>query len=329
MSAPSSLVKPNGLAAASPRGVFSIDLEDFAQLTCRDATGVVPGPSPELDGQMDALLGLLAEHGVRGTFFTLGMLAEHRPDVVKRVCAAGHEIASHGSEHIQAFRQSREQFTRDVGDSVKRLSDLSGTAVLGYRAPIFSIVRENIWALDVLAALGLQYDSSVFPMRTDRYGIAGFDPLPRVYALPEGGRLTEIPLVVWNVAGGRLPVAGGGYLRLMPAFAMRSAVRAVAGSGQVFTLYLHPYEFDPRPLDVARSFPPERSMPGWKRGLLNFKWNLRRGTIIDKVRWMCRNMRLTTYAELARETAARESPIDLAAALDASARPAGEGKKPA
>jgi polysaccharide deacetylase family protein (PEP-CTERM system associated) len=288
--------------------VFSIDLEDFSQLTCRDATGVVPPASPELDRQMDVLLGLLAEHGVRGTFFTLGMLAEHRPDIVKRVHAAGHEIASHGSAHFQVFRQSRAAFRRDVGDSLRRLEDLTGARVLGYRAPIFSIVRENLWALDVLAELGLEYDSSIFPVRTDRYGIDGFDPRPGVYELPEGGRLTEIPLAVWERGRRRYPVAGGGYLRLMPAFVMRSVAHAIGRAGRSFTLYLHPYEFDPGRLDVGRSFPPDRQLAPLKRRLLNFKWNLRRASIVQKVRALCRMMRFTTYAELARVTVASVAP---------------------
>jgi polysaccharide deacetylase family protein (PEP-CTERM system associated) len=295
-------------------GVFSIDLEDFSQLTCRDATGVVPPPSPELDRQMDVLLELLSEEGVRGTFFTLGMLAEHRPDIVRRVHAAGHEIASHGTQHIQAFRQSRQEFKQDVDDSLRRLTDLIGEPVRGYRAPIFSITSENLWALDVLAELGVEYDSSIFPMRTRRYGIDGFDPRPRVYTLPEGGRLTEIPLVTWERGGRHYPVAGGGYLRLLPARVIEWAVGDIRRSGQCFTLYLHPYEFDPGRLDVARSFAPDRPMPRLRRGLLNWKWNLGRASIVPKVRRMCRMMTFATYGELARATSEREAPRPLARA---------------
>lgn len=299
------------------RGVFSIDLEDFAQLTCRDATGIVPRASAELDRQMDTLLGVLDECGVRGTFFALGMLAAQRPDIVRRVHAAGHEIGTHGTQHIQAFRQSRDEFRRDVAESVQRLADLTSERIAGYRAPIFSIVRENLWALDVLAELGLTYDSSIFPMRTGRYGIDGFDPRPGVYDLPEGGRLTEIPLVFWQPGGRRVPVAGGGYLRLLPQFVLRWALDALDRTGQAFTLYLHPYEFDPGPLDVARSFPPDRRMSPLRRAALNFKWNLRRGSIVQKVRWLCHMMSFTTYGALAQQTAAQVAPRPLRDALAA------------
>ncbi len=299
-------------AAPSPRaGVFSIDLEDFAQLSCFYRTGAVPDVSADIDRQMDAVLATLAEHDVRATFFVLAMVASRRPDIVRRVHEAGHEVATHGSGHVQAFRQSRAEFKADVGDSIKILEDIIGEPVLGYRAPIFSIGRENLWALDVLAELGLVYDSSIFPVRLSRYGIDGFDPLPRPYALPEGGRLVEIPLLVVQYGRRRYPVAGGGYLRLMPQMLLRKVVDIVGRAGQQFTLYLHPYEFDPERLDVARSIPRERRIPAVKRALLNAKRNLWRKSIIKKVRWLCRNVRFTTYAELARQVASQQEPRSL------------------
>ncbi len=290
---------PVAVAAPACAGAFSIDLEDFSQLTCRDATGITPDCSPDIDRQVDAILSILSEHGVRGTFFSLGMLGSRRPDIIRRIQRCGHEMASHGTAHVAASRQSRAEFKADVEDSLKLLADITGERVLGYRAPAFSIGRANLWALDVLAELGLMYDSSVFPMRMRRYGIDGFDPSPRHYSLPEGGRLVEIPLLPWRRGSRNVPVAGGGYLRLMPRRTLRSAVESFGRAGQCYTLYLHPYEFDPRPLDVARSFPSDRPMPALKRGLLNAKWNLRRSTIVDKVRRLCRNVRFGTYADLA------------------------------
>lgn len=288
-------------------GAFSIDLEDFSQLTCRDATGYLPECSSEIDAQVAVVLGLLAESGVRGTFFSLGMLAKRRPDIVTQIHSAGHEIATHGSEHRPASAQTRAQFTTDVGDSIKLLQDITGAPVLGYRAPAFSIGRDNLWALDVLAELGLAYDSSIFPMRMRRYGIAGFDPRPRHYRLPEGGRIVEVPLSPWRVGGRDVPVAGGGYLRLMPAWLMRSAVGGLRAQARCLTFYLHPYEFDPRPLDVARSFPPHLRMSAPRRLVLNAKWNLRRKSIVTKVRWLCRHVRFLTYAELAQRIQAESS----------------------
>jgi len=290
--------------------VFSIDLEDFAQLVCWSVAGTIPDVTRDLDRQMDTVLSLLEEHKLRGTFFVLGMVASRRPDIVRRVHAAGHEIATHGTNHVQAFRQTRAEFKADVGDSVKLLSDLTGRPVLGYRAPQFSIVRANLWALDLLAELGLQYDSSIFPMRLPRYGIDGFDPLPQVYQLAGGGRIVEIPLSILQRAGRRLPIAGGGYLRLMPQFVLRRAVKAMGRAGQTFTLYLHPYEFDPQPLDVGRTLSSEH-MPALRRALLNAKWNLRRRSIIAKVHWMCRNMRFTTYTHLAQHVLATQQPRPL------------------
>jgi polysaccharide deacetylase family protein (PEP-CTERM system associated) len=293
-------------AESRPCGAFSIDLEDFSQLICKYRTNTIPDVSVDVDRQLDVVLSLLAEYRISGTFFVLGLVAARRPDLVRKVQDAGHEIATHGTNHVQAFRQGRDEFKRDVGGSIKVLEDITGQPVLGYRAPQFSIVRENLWALDVLAELGLQYDSSIFPMRLKRYGIASFDPQPRRYRLPEGGRLVEIPMHVARRGGRSFPVAGGGYLRLMPAFVLRRVVAAARASGRCFTLYLHPYEFDPFPLDVGRSMPPDQPIRFPQRTLLNAKWNLRRRSILKKARWMCANIAFATYAQLAKQVEASQ-----------------------
>ncbi|HEY3244729.1 MAG TPA: DUF3473 domain-containing protein [Phycisphaerae bacterium] len=306
---------PTTSTSASADGVFSIDLEDFSQLTCRDATGYLPECSADLDRQIDVILKLLAEHGISGTFFSLGMLASRRPDIIRHIHQAGHEIASHGSQHRKASTQTRAEFAADVGESLKLLQDIIQAPVLGYRAPVFSIVRDNLWALEVLAELGIVYDSSIFPMRLRRYGIAGFDPMPRRYALPAGQSIVEIPLVSWQVGRRHLPIAGGGYLRLMPQWFMRTAIDALRAQQRWLTFYLHPYEFDPQPLDVARSFPEHLRMPAAKRFALNAKWNLRRRSIVPKVQWLCRHVRFLTYGELARRVQSEQTcrPLPLPA----------------
>ena len=179
------------------------------------------------------------------------------------------------------------------------MSDIIGGPVFGFRAPIFSITRKNLYLLDVLADLGLEYDSSIFPKAMPRYGIDGFNPEPRNYSLPEGGRIVELPLTVVPWCGRDWPVAGGGYVRLMPRFMLNPMIKRLGKIGRPYIFYTHPYEFDPRPIDIASNFPDGRLFPEWKRFVLNFKWNLFRGTFRDKTRHLLKSLSFSTCKEIA------------------------------
>lgn len=223
--------------------VISIDVEDWPQSTWDRNL-----PITERAAQNTRrLLQLLGEENVRATMFILGKFAERFPDVVKEIQADGHEIACHGHGHLEVFRQSPDEFLDDIRRSKDLLEQITGKPVKGYRAPDFSIVRETLWALDMLVAAGFEYDSSIVPARLPRYGIAGWPVVPVRAQLSSGSSILEAPLPTLRVLGRNWPVGGGGYHRLLPGVASRYCARKVMMEVP-FVFYCHPYEFDVREL---------------------------------------------------------------------------------
>lgn len=228
---------------------FSIDVEDYFQVAA--LAPVVPRDSwstweYRAERNTEVILNLLAERGTRGTFFILGWCAERSPALVKRIAAAGHEIACHGYSHQLIYTQTEQVFREETRRSKQFLEDTIGTAVTGYRAASFSITRQSLWALDVLIDAGFEYDSSVFPIRHDRYGIPGAARDPGVITAPSGRTLVEFPMSAASFFGVRVPVSGGGYFRLLPYAVTRAGLKQInEQTGQPFTFYLHPWEVDP------------------------------------------------------------------------------------
>jgi len=218
--------------------VISIDVEDWPQSTW-DHT--LPITNRAVDNTR-RVLRLLRETKVRATMFVLGKLAERFPQVVKEIQADGHEVACHGHEHLEIGRQSLEEFLADVRRSKDLLEQIIGMPVKGYRAPDFSIVQDTLWALDVLAEAGFEYDSSIVPAQLPRYGIAGWPSHP-VRVRRQGASILEAPLATFRALGRNLPVGGGGYHRLLPGIASRYFARKVMTVAP-FVFYCHPYEFD-------------------------------------------------------------------------------------
>lgn len=202
-------------------------------------------PSRVVDNTL-RLLDLFGRHDVKATFFVLGWVAERHVGLVRRVADAGHEIASHGYSHRLIYTQAPEQFREETVRARSILQDASGQGVVGHRAASFSITRRSLWALDVLADVGFSYDSSIFPVVHDRYGILG---APRgFYRLqtPGGAELTEAPPSTVAIGGMVLPVAGGGYFRLYPLAITRWAIRRLNRRDCMpAVVYLHPWEVDP------------------------------------------------------------------------------------
>jgi len=231
------------------RHILSIDVEEYFHVQAASEAGVDAedwaGLEHRLPASVDRLLALLDETDTIATFFVLGWVARHEPALVRRVVEAGHEIASHSMGHRMLASMTAEAFRQDLRDSRHLLQDLSGQAVVGYRAPTFSITRESVWALDVLAEEGFDYDASIFPVRHDRYGIVGAPRWPHVATGPAGGRIVELPPLTGRMLGINVPVGGGGYLRLLPTWLVRLAIAAAARAGQPAVLYLHPWELDP------------------------------------------------------------------------------------
>ena len=220
--------------------VCTVDVEDWAQSTLDTNL-----PITERAGlQVEHLLDLLAEENVKVTCFILGKFAEKFPSCVKRIATEGHEIASHGYGHMELFRLSPSEFREDVQRSKGELEALTGLAVKGYRAPCFSLIKESLWALEVLAEEGFVYDSSVNPGVLTRFGITHFPSQPVRVQLPSGLSLVELPLATLQLLGHRFPVAGGGYHRLLPWMFVRCAIAQRLNEGEAFVAYCHPYEFD-------------------------------------------------------------------------------------
>lgn len=191
----------------------------------------------------EKILEHLDAHQVRATMFVLGWVGERYPSLVRQMAEAGHEIGSHGYSHELVNVQTPEQFREDVKRAKAILEDAVGQPVIGYRAPTFSITQETTWALSVLVEEGYAYDSSIFPVRHDQYGMPGANPSPHLLST-DSGSLWEVPPSTCKIAGVRLPVAGGGYFRLFPYWLLIRLLRKIESEGETLVMYLHPWEFD-------------------------------------------------------------------------------------
>jgi len=241
----------SSVAAPSDRRVvnaMSIDVEDYFHVSVFD--GVVPRQEwPRMESRVVAnttrILDLFDEFNLRSTFFVLGWVAERNPDLVKTIANRGHELASHGYAHRLVYDQTRSAFREDVRRAKRLLEDGCGRPVIGYRAPSYSITPRSLWALDVLLEEGYEYDSSIFPIRHDRYGIPVSARRP--YAIERTvGTLVEVPGSTTRFGPLNLPVAGGGYFRILPYQWTRWGIaRLNRLEGRAAIFYLHPWEIDP------------------------------------------------------------------------------------
>ena len=226
---------------------FSVDVEDWYQVS--DFEEIVEFSAwhwyeSRVVPNTERILALLAEAGVTATFFILAWNVQRHPELPRMIAAAGHEIGSHGYGHALAYELGPKPFRQDVERSKKLLEDVTGTPVVGYRAPSFSITARSLWALDVLLDLGFQYDSSIFPIRDTLYGIPDARRFP--FLITRNGRtLTEFPMSTVRCAGRTLPVCGGAYLRLLPYRYTRWGLRRLEHERRPAILYVHPWELDP------------------------------------------------------------------------------------
>ena len=234
--------------ASGTINAFTVDVEDYfhvAALASAVSRESWPSRESRVERNTERLLGVLEEKAVRGTFFVLGWVAERSPQLVRRIAAAGHEIACHGFSHQLIYRQSRQEFREETARAKGLLEDATGRAVIGYRAASFSIVRDTLWALDELIDLGFRYDSSIFAIRHDRYGIPDASPAPGRVTAPSGRSLLEFPMAPASFFGLKVPVTGGGYFRIFPYSLTRAGLRRINAAGHPFSFYLHPWEIDP------------------------------------------------------------------------------------
>ena len=231
---------------------MSVDVEDYFQVSAfephiaRQDWEHLPC---RVEANVERILALFEHHEVQATFFMLGWVAERYPDMVRRIVAAGHELASHGYEHIRVVQQNPEAFRADVIRTRYLLEDIGGCAIHGYRAASYSIGRDNLWALDVLAETGHRYSSSIYPIRHDLYGMpeAPRFPFNPGEQFKRGSGLLEVPVTTLKLGGRTWPCGGGGYFRLFPYALSRWALQRVnQDDGQAAVFYFHPWEIDPQ-----------------------------------------------------------------------------------
>lgn len=190
------------------------------------------------------LLKLLDETGVRATFFVLGYIAERHPELIRAIADAGHEVGTHGYSHTLIYTQTPALFREELSRAIRVLEEITGQPVVSHRAPFFSITKDSLWALDVMADLGIRYDSSIFPVVNYRYGIPDAPRWPYEIKAP-GGTVMEFPISTWQVLGKNVPIAGGAYFRIYPYAFTRQGLGAINREGRPFVFYLHPWELDP------------------------------------------------------------------------------------
>jgi polysaccharide deacetylase family protein (PEP-CTERM system associated) len=264
---------------APVRNAMTVDVEDWFQVQAyadaipRAAWDRLPR---RVEANTERLLALLDGAGVQATFFTLGWVAERHPALVRRIVGAGHELASHGYGHAKVDTLGPEAFRADIRRARALLQDIGGVAVRGYRAPTFSIGPRTPWAWDVLAETGHAYSSSVYPVRHDLYGD------PRAARTPHRrGAVWEVPMTTLRLRGRNLPVAGGGWFRLLPYRLFRAALRHLNRHGETALFYTHPWEIDPSQPRVPQA--------GW-RARLRHRVNLaatetRLRRLLDDFNW--------------------------------------------
>ena len=238
---------PPGQATMPLRNALTIDVEEYFQVSAF-APHIARADWPRLECRIEAnierILLLLESRRIVATFFTLGWIAERYPAMLRTIAQAGHEVASHGYAHLRASGQTPRQFADDVRHSKTILEQLTGRAVLGYRAPSFSIGAANLWAFDVLQDAGYRYSSSIYPIRHDHYGMP---ESPRFAWRPRGPQgVLELPVSTVRMRGRNWPAGGGGYFRLLPYPLSRWLLRRINSlDGQAGIFYFHPWELDP------------------------------------------------------------------------------------
>jgi polysaccharide deacetylase family protein (PEP-CTERM system associated) len=228
---------------------LTIDVEDYYQVSAFESV-IKFDDWPRFESRVEQnthrFLDILAVHQTKATFFILAWIAERQPQLVREIVARGHELGSHGYAHRRIYTQTPAQFQRETRMSKRILEDLTGQRILGYRAASYSITSVSLWALDVLQDEGFMYDSSIFPIRHDLYGIPDYQRFCHVHTTPRGQNLVEFPISTLRVGRTNFPIGGGGYFRLFPYFVTRWGIKHLNHTeAQPAVVYLHPWEIDP------------------------------------------------------------------------------------
>jgi len=274
----------------STTNVITVDVEDWyhSSLDLFKDTDVKHGAKPDVSVVDNTLrtLDLLSRTGNKATFFVLGTVAEHYPDIIKEILNGGHEVATHGYSHKLVYNMKPEEFENDLKISLEHLSQAGCGQILGYRAPYWSITKRSLWALEILSKLGFKYDSSIFPIKRGLYGI----PSAATYPHKVLENLWEFPPATVSLLGINFPIAGGGYLRMAPYWLIASAIRK-SSSQRVRIFYLHPYELDPTDIQMKHKVKSFGSVAYW------FQQVVGRGSNPDKLQRLLSEFKFTSIKE--------------------------------
>ena len=277
--------------------ILSVDVEDYFQTEAFSATAPRSSwdsyPS-RVDRNTRRLLDLFDAYGAKATFFVLGWVADRAPGLLREIAARGHELACHSYWHRPVYSLTPETFREDTRHALDAIENAAGVRVTGYRAPTWSITRDSLWAIEILAEEGFEYDSSIFPIRHDLYGIPGALRTPYTWQT-DSRELLELPPATLSIGRMTLPAAGGGYLRIFPLSYTQLAIDRIAVSGERAVIYLHPWEIDPEQ---------PRLQGRWKSRLRQY-WGL--GTLELKLNRLLKEYRFTTFQEV-RQSADRNCP---------------------
>jgi polysaccharide deacetylase family protein (PEP-CTERM system associated) len=272
---------------------LSFDVEEYFQVAnlrghfSRESWERTPA---RVDIGMDRILSALDRHRARATFFFLGWIAEQHPALVARCLSAGHEVGSHGYEHLFLQDLGPERFVDDLARTEDALIAAGAPRPIGYRASTFTLTRSTWWAFDALALRGYRYDSSVHPVRHPVYGVPDFEPGISRVETPSGGTIVEFPVSTYRCLGRNLPVGGGGYFRLLPVVLTAMALRALERQSRPGALYLHPWEFDPDqprcPAPALKRFRHylnlDRTLPRLEHMLARFRFGTMREVLAEQ-----------------------------------------------
>src|SRR5699024_133831 len=260
---------------------FTVDVEDGISIAMRDTFGVNIAPTERVVRYTDKLLAVFSEMNTKGTFFILGIIAEHFPGLVQRIADQGHELGVHGYHHLLFNKMGSAQAYQEVDRAKKLIEDVSGRKVYGHRAPAFSINADTSWVFDLLARCGFTYDSSVMPCRGLHYGWPDFSPKISRVQTSKGNSIIEMPMSTANIWGREFPACGGSYLRLLPYFLSKKFFLDIRETKSP-VVYIHPYELNTK--RYPDYFFKELKQASWKTSIaLRANW-LRRHTVENKIR---------------------------------------------
>ncbi|HWZ45608.1 MAG TPA: XrtA system polysaccharide deacetylase [Candidatus Saccharimonadales bacterium] len=252
-------MQPGSRAANRPaqKHILSVDVEDYFQVEA--FAGLVPRETwdqypSRVSANCRRLLDLFERYQATATFFVMGWVADRFPELVREIHDRGHELACHSFWHRRVYHLTPDEFRRDTQSACQAIEQAASVRVQGYRAPTWSITKQSLWALEILAEEGFRYDSSIYPIHHDLYGVPGGQRFPYIHRCPSGRILQEFPPTTARVGNANIPAAGGGYLRIFPLFFTDWVFRQYEQCGKPLVVYLHPWEIDPEQPRMAAGF---------------------------------------------------------------------------